>query len=215
MPREDGCTLLGAITTFESVARPRLSSLRHDRQINLLRSVADRGAAGGVGSVTVQLAASLGAEVIATCSAADRDFVACLGASTVIDYASEKFENHACDINVVINTVGGETLRRSAAVLRPGGILVGVPEPPRHRAGPPGTVSAPPTSLSGPTGSSSPGSPNWLTQASCARSSAKPALSKRAAEAYASVDHNHRRGKVVLDVRARERRFQPGRSHPA
>jgi NADPH:quinone reductase-like Zn-dependent oxidoreductase len=78
----------------------------------------------------VQLAAALGAEVIATCSAADRDFVACLGASTVIDYASKKFENHARDIDVVIDTVGGETLRRSAAVLRPGGIPVGVAEPP-------------------------------------------------------------------------------------
>ena len=75
-------------------------------------------------------------------------------------------------------------------------------------------VSSPPTSLSGPTGSSSPGSPNWLTQASCARSSAKPCPLERAAEAYASVGHNHRRDKVVLDVRASERRFQPGRLTP-
>lgn len=136
-----------------------------------------------------------GAEIIATWSAADGDFVACLGASTVIDYARKKFENHARDIDAVIDTVGGETPRRPAAVLRPGGILVGAAEPL--------------------TGSSSPGSPNWLTQVSCARSAAKPALSKRAAEPHASVDHNHRRGKVVLDVRARERWFQQGRCHPA
>lgn len=88
-----------------------------------------QGGAGGVGAFTVQLAAHFGARVTATASAADADFVAALGAETVIDYR-QPFEDKVTDVDVVIDTVGGETLARSWSVLRPGGILIGVADPP-------------------------------------------------------------------------------------
>lgn len=82
------------------------------------------GAAGGVGSFAVQLARWRGAEVIATARGEDRDFVRDLGASEVIDYTVERFEDTARDVDVVLDTIGGETLERSCRVVRPGGVVV-------------------------------------------------------------------------------------------
>jgi len=87
------------------------------------------GGAGGVGAYAVQIAAHHGARVTATASAADADFVTGLGAASVIDYTG-RFSDHVTDVDIVIDTVGGDTLARSWQVLRPGGILVGVAEPP-------------------------------------------------------------------------------------
>jgi NADPH:quinone reductase-like Zn-dependent oxidoreductase len=87
------------------------------------------GGAGGVGCYAVQLAVYFGAIVIATASAADAGFVADLGAHTVLDYA-DQFEDSVDGVDLVIDTVGGETLARSWSVLRPGGMLVGIAEPP-------------------------------------------------------------------------------------
>ena len=90
------------------------------------------GAAGGVGVFAVQLARWAGAQVIATASARNRDFLRELGASAVIDYSAERFEEVVHHIDVVFDTVGGETLARSWQVLKPGGVLVSVvsPQPP-------------------------------------------------------------------------------------
>src|SRR2546425_9866736 len=88
------------------------------------------GGAGGVGSFAVQLAPALGAEVYATASGRDLDFVRGLGADTVIDYRGQRFEDVAHDVDVVVDTVGGETLARSFASLRRGGTLVTLPAPP-------------------------------------------------------------------------------------
>ena len=85
-----------------------------------------QGAAGSVGAYAVQFAKRVGAEVIATAFIKDRDYLRLLGADTVIDVAKERFENGLTDVDVVIDTVGGETLDRSFAVLKPGGILVSV-----------------------------------------------------------------------------------------
>lgn len=87
------------------------------------------GAAGGVGTYAVQLANWKGAEVIATASAKDRDFLGELGASEVIDYTHERFEEKVKDVDVVLDTVGGETQERSWGVLRRGGILIGLVSP--------------------------------------------------------------------------------------
>jgi NADPH:quinone reductase-like Zn-dependent oxidoreductase len=82
-----------------------------------------------VGGYAVQLAAADGAVVTATASARDADFVAGLGASRVIDYAS-RFEDQVSDVDIVIDLVGGEVMTRSWPVLRPGGTLVAIAEPP-------------------------------------------------------------------------------------
>src|SRR5262245_57524082 len=84
------------------------------------------GAAGGVGTFAVQLARWRGARVTGTASAANLDFVQSLGADEAIDYRVERFENVVRDVDVVFDTVGGETLERSWGVLKPGGRLVTV-----------------------------------------------------------------------------------------
>jgi NADPH:quinone reductase-like Zn-dependent oxidoreductase len=82
------------------------------------------GAAGGVGSYAVQLARHKSAHVIATTDAENRDFVKGLGADDVIDYRTTPFETVVRDVDVVLDTVGGETRDRSWDVLTKGGRLV-------------------------------------------------------------------------------------------
>ena len=82
------------------------------------------GAAGGVGSFAVQLARRQRAHVIATASAGNTDFVKALGAHEVIDYRITPFETVVEDVDVVLDTVGGDTRDRSWGVLRKGGRLV-------------------------------------------------------------------------------------------
>lgn len=88
------------------------------------------GAAGAVGSAAVQFAREAGAEVFATASGAGLELVAGLGAARVIDHRSERFEGIANDLDVVLDTVGGETQEASWATLRPGGLLVATTAPP-------------------------------------------------------------------------------------
>ncbi len=87
-------------------------------------------AAGGVGHFAVQIAKHLGARVIATASAANHDFLKELGADEVIDYRTQKFEDLARDVDVVLDPLGGETQDRSFRVLKKGGILVSIVQPP-------------------------------------------------------------------------------------
>jgi NADPH:quinone reductase-like Zn-dependent oxidoreductase len=82
------------------------------------------GGAGAVGAYAVQLARLRGAQVIATASARDTAFVTNLGAGQVIDYRASRFEDTVQEMDVVFDTVGGETLQRSWKVLRPGGRMV-------------------------------------------------------------------------------------------
>jgi len=82
------------------------------------------GAAGGVGSFAVQLARHQKAHVIATASAANTDLVKALGADEVIDYRITPFETVVGDVDVVLDTIGGNTRDRSWGILRKGGQLV-------------------------------------------------------------------------------------------
>jgi NADPH:quinone reductase-like Zn-dependent oxidoreductase len=88
------------------------------------RTVLIHGAAGNVGAYAVQFARQSGAHVIATASTGDIGIVRALGADEVIDYKTQRFEELAHDIDVVIDLVGGETQERSFAVLKTGGLLV-------------------------------------------------------------------------------------------
>jgi NADPH:quinone reductase-like Zn-dependent oxidoreductase len=81
-------------------------------------------AAGGVGHFAVQFARWKGARVIATASAQNAGFVQRLGAETVIDYRSTRFEEEVREVDVVFDLIGGETQQRSWQVLKKGGILV-------------------------------------------------------------------------------------------
>ena len=86
--------------------------------------------AGGVGSFAVQFARSSGARVIATASGSGLQVVGRLGADQIIDYRAEDFATKVSDVDVVLDTIGGETQRRSFEVLRSGGLLVSTVSPP-------------------------------------------------------------------------------------
>jgi len=90
------------------------------------QSVLIHAGAGGVGSLAVQLARWRGLRIFATASSRDLNFVRSLGADTVIDYHAERFEETARDVDMVFDTVGGETQERSLRMLRKGGVLVSV-----------------------------------------------------------------------------------------
>jgi NADPH:quinone reductase-like Zn-dependent oxidoreductase len=83
-----------------------------------------QGATGGVGSFATQLAHWRGAYVVGTASAANAALACELGADKVIDYNAVRFEDKVREADVVLDTVGGETLERSWSVLRHGGVLV-------------------------------------------------------------------------------------------
>jgi NADPH:quinone reductase-like Zn-dependent oxidoreductase len=88
------------------------------------------GAAGGVGSFAVQLAKWKGAHVIGTASARNHDYLRWLGADEVVDYRTVSFEETVRDVDVVFDTIGGDTQARSWKVLKQGGILVSIVNPP-------------------------------------------------------------------------------------
>jgi NADPH:quinone reductase-like Zn-dependent oxidoreductase len=93
------------------------------------RTVLIHGAAGNNGAYAVQLANQAGLHVFATAAAADREYVRHLGAERVADYRSGKFDELLTEVDVVLDTVGGDTQQRSFRVLKPDGIPVSVVSP--------------------------------------------------------------------------------------
>jgi alcohol dehydrogenase len=85
---------------------------------------------GGVGTVAIQLAKHLGAIVATTTSTANLEWVKRLGADLVIDYRKDDFEHILQDYDVVLNSLGAETLEKSLRVLKPGGKLISISGPP-------------------------------------------------------------------------------------
>ena len=92
--------------------------------IDTTKRVLVHGAAGNVGAYAVQLARRVACEVIATAFSDDLAYVKALGADRVIDVNTSRFEELLTDVDVVLDTIGGETQDRSFAVLKPGGVLV-------------------------------------------------------------------------------------------
>jgi NADPH:quinone reductase-like Zn-dependent oxidoreductase len=88
------------------------------------------GGAGGVGSFAIQLARWKGAFITATASGRNQEFLRNLGADLTIDYEKSRFDRLVCDVDLVLDTVGGDTLTRSWKVLKKGGILVSTVEAP-------------------------------------------------------------------------------------
>ena len=86
--------------------------------------------AGGVGALAIQLAVHLGATVTTTVSAANSRFARDLGAAEVIDYRNEDFAASLSGYDLVLDSVGGDTLARSLSVLAPGGKAIGIAGPP-------------------------------------------------------------------------------------
>lgn len=87
-------------------------------------------AAGGVGSFAIQFARAAGARVIATASGDGVEIARRLGADQVIDYRAGSFADRLSDIDVVLDTIGGETQQNSFGILRAGGCLLSIASPP-------------------------------------------------------------------------------------
>lgn len=96
------------------------------------QTVLIHGAAGGVGSIAVQLAREAGARVIGTGRSADRETALALGTHTFLDLENGGLED-AGEVDVVFDVIGGDILDRSAALVRPGGTLVTIAQPPTVR----------------------------------------------------------------------------------
>lgn len=94
------------------------------------QSVLIHGGAGGVGSFAVQMANWAGANVITTAAGNNHEFLGQLGAHVVIDYSKFRFEDEVSDADVVLDTIGGDTLKRSYSVVRKGGTLVSIVDEP-------------------------------------------------------------------------------------
>jgi len=118
--------------TFEEAAAAPMAGLTawqplvHGMNIKKGDKILIHGAAGGVGHYAVQIAKYLGAEVIATSSAKNHDFVMSLGADKHIDYQTENFWEVIKDVDFVFDTIGGETLEHSIEVTRPGGSIISI-----------------------------------------------------------------------------------------
>ncbi|GAA3164053.1 NADP-dependent oxidoreductase [Planomonospora alba] len=97
-------------------------------RLEIGQTVLIHGAAGGVGSLAVQLAREAGARVIGTGRAGDRDLALRLGADAFVDLAGEPFGG---EVDLVLDAIGGDVLDRSAALVRAGGTLVTISAPPK------------------------------------------------------------------------------------
>ena len=129
----DQLALKPATINFESAAAATLAALTawqafsdHGR-LRPGQRVLIHAAAGGVGHFAVQIARHIGAYVIGTASAENKEFVLGLGANECIDYKTQRFEEVAKNIDFVLDTIGGEYIDRSLQVIKKGGTLVSIP----------------------------------------------------------------------------------------
>ena len=183
-----------------SVALTAWQALVDKANVQTGQTVLIQGASGGVGMFAIPIAKIRGAKVIATASTANQDFLKQLGADVAIDYKTQKFEDIAKDVDVVVDGVGGETLKRSYPIVKKGGILVGLV----------GRVDQAELDKYGIRGVSLEAGYNGDQLAEIGKlidaKKIKVVVSETfpladAAKALAKVDTGHARGKIVLNVR--------------
>jgi NADPH:quinone reductase-like Zn-dependent oxidoreductase len=103
-------------------------------QLSAGQKVLIHAAAGGVGNFAVQFAKARDASVIGTASSKNQAFLRELGVDKTVDYQKTRFEDVVRDVDVVLDTIGGDTLERSFEVLKQGGILVSLVQPPSQES---------------------------------------------------------------------------------
>jgi NADPH:quinone reductase-like Zn-dependent oxidoreductase len=118
-----------SLTYVEAAAVPVVALTAWQALIDTAKLSADRtvlihGGSGGVGTFAIQIAKARGAKVIATASTANQALLKELGADVAIDYTKQKFEDVAKDVDVVLDSVGKDTLARSYGVVKKGGYIV-------------------------------------------------------------------------------------------
>jgi NADPH:quinone reductase-like Zn-dependent oxidoreductase len=112
------------------VALTAYQALFVDGHLAAGQTVLIHGGSGGVGHMAVQLAKHAGARVLATSSAENLEYIRSIGADVAIDYRAQRFEDVAGEVDFVLDTVGGDTLKRSYGIIRSGGTLVSILESP-------------------------------------------------------------------------------------
>jgi len=134
--REGAAASMPANVTFEEAASLPLVALTAWQalveigKLNAGQKVLIHAGSGGVGSMAIQIARHLGATVLTTVGQRNAGLVKQLGADVAIDYRSVRFEDVARDCDVVLDSAGGETLLRSFACVKPGGVVVSIGETP-------------------------------------------------------------------------------------
>jgi len=163
------------------------------------QTVLIHGGSGGVGSFAIQIAKARGAKVIATASTPNQGLLKELGADVAIDYTRQKFEEVAKDVDVVVDSVGKDTLARSYGIVKKGGFIVSLVAQPNQAE----------LDKRGIRGASLSVEPNSDELAEIGRlidaKKIKVIVSQtlplaEAAKAQAQADTHHTRGKVVLKV---------------
>ncbi|MEY2479431.1 MAG: hypothetical protein QOI04_358 [Verrucomicrobiota bacterium] len=117
-----------ALTYIEAASVPLVAltawqALIDNAKLSAGQTVLIHGGSGGVGSMAIQIAKARGAKVIATASTSNQDLLKELGADVAIDYTKQKFEEIAKDVDVVLDSVGKDTLARSYGVIKKGGFI--------------------------------------------------------------------------------------------
>jgi NADPH:quinone reductase-like Zn-dependent oxidoreductase len=157
------------------------------------------GGAGGIGSVAIQVAKSIGAYVATTASAAERAYVQELGADEVIDYKKEAFEAKLKHFDAVFDTIGGDTMEKSFEVLRKGGTLVSmVGQPSKESAKKSGVTAV--GQLTQTTTEALKRLAQLVDSGAITIRVAKVFPLEKATEAFQLVEAGHPRGKVVLEI---------------
>ncbi|WP_371478159.1 NADP-dependent oxidoreductase [Kitasatospora sp. NBC_00315] len=133
--RDDVAIKPATLTMEEAASLPLVAltawqALVERAQVRPGQKVLIHAGAGGLGSIAVQLAKALGAQVAATASTAKIDLVRELGADIVVDYRQQDFETVLDGYDVVLDSLGGENLAKSLRVLKPGGKAISVAGPP-------------------------------------------------------------------------------------
>jgi NADPH:quinone reductase-like Zn-dependent oxidoreductase len=120
-----------SLTYVEAAAVPIVAltawqALVDTAKLSAGQTVLIHGGSGGVGTFAIQIAKARGAKVIATASTANQDLLKELGADIAVDYTKQKFEDLAKDVDVVLDSVGKDTLARSYGVVKKGGFIVSI-----------------------------------------------------------------------------------------
>jgi len=164
------------------------------------QTVLIHGAAGGVGHIAVQLARVRGAKVLATASGNNHAFLRDLGVDEVVDYNLTAFEEQFQHVDVVLDTIGGDTQQRSWIVLNPGGILLSLVQQPSQEMADKHGVRQQMVASMAPAG-------NVLSEVSALIDNGhiKPVVSSvlplsEAAQGHKMIEGRHTRGKIVLKV---------------
>lgn len=182
------------------VGASALQAIEQHMKLQPGQKILIHGGAGGIGSVAIQAAKSIGAYVATTARADDRAYVLELGADEVIDYQQEAFEDKLKNFDAVFDTIGGDTTEKSFKVLRKGGTLVsmlGQPHP--EMAQKTGVVAI---------GQSTHVTAEVLKRLAqlVDRGAVKIRIAKvkpleKAKEAFQLVEEGHPQGKVVLEIK--------------